>query len=219
MLILKAIPLLLLLALMQNSRAETLQGRKFGVEFNIPRVLSYSKAWKSLSGSFSYFNHRNSTEIAFPWLIAKYGSDDTDASAPSYNDANNSLINKSLDMHYRKFFDNELNGFYFSVFTRLSHFDGSVYAGQSSSTNPSSNLDKPIYYRTTKKLKKLRIGLGVGLGYRLFPKNKRLYWGAGIILGRYIDDTEYDFVNNGGAVTENTPIIIDAELLKFGYAF
>ncbi len=208
--------IILLLSFTQSNTATPLEGRKFGVEFNIPRVLSFSKAWRSLSGSFSYFNHRNNTEIAFPWLIAKYDSDDSDSS--TNNSIDTSLVNKSIDIHYRKFFSDELNGFYFSAFTRLSHFDGHVYNGQNSSLTAPSDIEKPTYIRGTEALSKLRFGLGVGLGYRLFPKNKRLYWGMGIILGRYIDDSNYDFVN-GGPITENTPIIVDAELLKFGYAF
>jgi hypothetical protein len=211
--------IILLLSLTQSNSATPLEGRKFGVEFNIPRMLSYSKAWRSLSGSFSYFNHRNNSEIAFPWLIAKYGSDDSDPTNNNQSNVDTSLVNKSIDMHYRKFFSDELNGFYFSAFTRLSHFDGHVYTDQNSSLAAPSDIEKPTYIRGTEAFKKLRFGLGVGLGYRLFPKNKRLYWGAGIILGRYIDDKEYKFVNDGSPLTENTPIIVDIELLKFGYAF
>ena len=210
--------ILLLLTITQSSYSTPLQGRKFGVEFNIPRVITYSKAWRSLSGSFSYFNHRSNTEIAFPWLLAKYGSDDSSYSTSSIN-ADDSLINKSIDIHYRKFLGDELNGFYMSAFARLSHFDGHVYTGNNSTLPPSSEIDKPNYQRGTEAFKKLRFGLGIGLGYRIFPQNKRLYWGTGIILGRYIDDTEYNFVNDGGPFDESTPIIIDAELLKFGYAF
>ena len=216
----KIITTLLLLTIVQNNYATPIEGRRFGVEFNIPRLLTYNKAWRSLSGSFSYFNHHNNTEIAFPWLVAKYGSDD-DSAANNHNtiDVNDSLTTKSIDMHYRKFYDNQLNGFYMSAFARVAHFDGYVYTHNNSLPAPSSEIDKPSYQRSSKEFKKLRFGLGIGLGYRIFSQNKRLYWGAGMILGRYIDDTDYDLVNDGGFFAENTPIIVDAELLKFGYAF
>jgi len=217
----KIITTLLLLIATQSNYATPIEGRQFGVEFNIPRLLSYNKAWRSLSGSFSYFNHHNNTEIAFPWLLAKFGYNDDDSAANNYNtsDDNDFLTTKSIDMHYRKFYDNQLNGFYMSAFARVTHLDGYVYTHNNSLPTPSSETDKPSYQRNSEKFKKLRFGLGIGLGYRVFSQTNRLYWGTGIILGRYIDDTDYDLVNDGGFFAESPPIIVDAELLKFGYAF
>ncbi|HIO97357.1 MAG TPA: hypothetical protein EYG71_05465 [Leucothrix sp.] len=189
--------------------AEPIQGRKYGVEFNIPRVLIYGKDWKSMSGTFSYFNHNNKTEIAFPWLIAKYGRGDE------------ALLTKSIDIHYRKFLDDELNGFYLSGFARLSNFDGQTYSSGTHTVDTEFGTNQE---RNTEQLSKTRFGVGVGIGIRLFPKNKRMYWGTGLIIGRYLDDKEYNFVNEGsnsapGPFADHTSVIIDVELLKFGYSF
>ncbi len=195
--------------LSQGVLAKPLEGRKYGVEFNIPRLLlSTTPEMKGLSGTFSYFYHFNSTEIALPWLIAKYGADHDEVintKVGSYKEDKTPLVNKSIDLHYRKYISDELNGLYFSGFTRLSHFDGARYID-------GSNIK-------TKRFNKLRIGFGVGIGYRILPNNGRTYWGVGLIVGRYIDNKSYSLVNNGVSATDDSPIIIDAELLKFGYSF
>ncbi len=190
--------------------ATPLEGRKYGVEFNIPRVLTYSEKWKSMSGTFSVFNHNNKTEIAFPWLIAKYGQDDE------------ALLTKSIDIHYRKFLDDELNGLYLSGFARLAHFDGQKYIAdtQETFTHPNGNTTTGP---ATKDESEFRVGVGVGLGLRMFPKHKRMYWGAGLVVGRYFDQGS-DFINRQkdslpGPFSDSSAIILDVELLKFGYAF
>lgn len=203
---------LLCLAFIQSSFATPLEGRKYGFEFNIPRLLLTSPEMKGLSGTFSYFNHNNNTEIAIPWLIAKYGSGKDEyinTKAGRIKEDNTPLLNRSFDIHYRKFIFDKLNGLYLSGFTRFSHFDGARYL------NDSPN----ILNKKTEPFSKLRTGFGVGIGYRVFPENGRTYWGAGVIVGRYIDNKNYSLVNNDGPFEYDSPIIIDAELLKFGFSF
>jgi len=169
-----------------------LEGRKFGVEFNIARLLTYSEDWKSASGTFSYFDHKHNAEIAVPWLITAFK--DTD-----YNNIEIHLDVIDVDLHYRKFLGEELGGFYLSGFGRVSYLNGL--------------LDKEEYYKKTTKF-----GLGVGLGYRFFPKTQRYYWGAGLIVGRYITG-DHEIYREAGFGIEDAPYIVDIELLKFGYAF
>lgn len=185
----------LLLATSSQADSVPLQGRAFGVEFNFLRLLTYSDSWKTASGTFSYFDHSNKVEYAMPWTIQKHGDDSYDGYRDKGLDIN------TLDLHYRKFLGDQMNGFYLSGFTRLAYLDGKVRYEDS-------------YQKTTK------LGLGVGLGYRLFPDNQRFYWGAGLIVGRYIsgnNDVYEQSVDWLGF--DDMPIIIDIEFLKFGYAF
>jgi hypothetical protein len=170
-----------------------LQGRKFGVEFNIARFVTFSDSWRSFSGGFSYFQPDNQVEIAIPWILSLYTND-------RYNGAKTHLDIGSIDIHYRKFLGEEMNGFYLSGFTRATHLNGI--------------LNEEDSYKKT-----MKFGLGVGLGYRLFPKNQRYYWGAGLVVGRYLVGDSYIYSDVGGLGLEDSPYIIDIEFLKFGYAF
>lgn len=193
---------LFLLSTLFQIHAEPLQGRKYGVEFNIPRVLAYSNDWKTMSGTFSYFDHKNKTEIAFPWFLGKYGSGD------------DALLNQSIDIHYRKFVEDRLGGLYLSAFSRLSNFDGAAYTNRESILNTDTG-----YYedQETKNVTNLRFGVGVGIGFRLLPENKRMYWGSSLMIGRYFDSNE-NYTQSWGFFDDGS-FILDAEILKFGYAF
>ncbi len=169
-----------------------LQGKKYGVEFNIPRLLTYSESWKSTSGTFSYFNQEDHVEIALPWHAAFYTDRVEEVDEEHYDVYN-------LDIHYRKFLGEAMDGFYLSGFARLSYLNGL--------------LEYEDRYKKTTKL-----GLGVGLGYRVFPKTQRYYWGVGLVVGRYITG-ENEIYREVGFSIEDAPFIIDIEFLKFGYAF
>ena len=169
-----------------------LEGRKFGVEFNIPRLLTYSDSWKSASGTFSYFDHEERVEIALPWLI----SNQTES---GYAENSRHFDAVNLDIHYRKFLGEKMDGFYLSGFGRLSHLNG-------------------LLETKDKYEKSVKFGLGVGLGYRLFPTSGRYYWGIGLIVGRYVSGENEKYRSIDFAL-EDSPIIVDIEFLKFGYAF
>ena len=195
--IIKKLLLTLLITVSSQADSQPLQGREFGVEFNFPRLLTYSDSWKTASGTFSYFDHINKVEYAMPWTIQKHSNDSYD----SYPHIEKSLDINTLDLHYRKFLGEELNGFYLSGFTRLAHLDGKMRY-------------EDAYQKTTK------LGLGAGLGYRLFPNKQRFYWGAGLIVGRYISgDNDVYEQSVDWLGFDDMPLIIDVEFLKFGYAF
>ena len=188
----KKIVLWFFLALVLHAESLPLEGRKYGVEFNFPRLLTYSDSWKSISGTFSYFDHDEKIEIAVPWLIARhqnrYDSDNYDV--------------KTIDVHYRKFLEDRLSGFYISGFTRLAYIDGRLQ-------------DENMRQKT------LKLGIGVGLGVRILPENSRFYWGFGLYVGRYLGNQneiyktrDFDFL-----IYDDIPIIVDFDFLKFGYAF
>ena len=187
----KKIWMLVLLPLFLQAEKLPLEGRQFGVEFNIPRLLTYSEDWKSASGAFSYFDHTNKVEIAFPWLISKTNDS---GERDTYLDVN------TIDVHYRKFLGEELNGFYFSGIGRLAHLDGKL-------------REENAYQKT------LKFGLGVGLGYRLFPKTNRFYWGTGLVVGRYISSENDIYAHGIDFNFDDQSFFVDLEFLKFGYAF
>lgn len=188
----KKILSLVFLTIFLQADSPRLKGKQYGVEFNIPRLLTYSDSWKSMSGTLSYFNHKDHLEIALPWHLAFYTDSSINSEEEHYDVYN-------LDIHYRKFLGEAMNGFYLSGFTRLSYLNGILE-------------DEDRYKKTTK------LGLGVGLGYRIFPKNKRYYWGVGLIVGRYISG-ENEIYREVGFAIEDAPFILDIEFLKFGYAF
>jgi hypothetical protein len=63
-----------------------------------------------------------------------------------------------------------------------------------------------------------KLGIGVGLGYRIFSY-RGLYWGTSISFGRYLIGKNNKF--SGGFLTydDDNQYILDIELLKFGWAF
>lgn len=176
-------------------RNNPLEGKKYGIEFNVFRLLLVDNF--SLSGSFSFFDPERKTEISIPvyYFIA---------------DSRTATDIFTIDCHYRYFLKNTLNGFYLSAFGRIAKFDGyyDTYEYEKS-------YDE--YYH---KKSITDIGLGVGIGYRIFSY-KGLYWGTSISFGRYLggnDLSRFEFDNNDLFI-ELDKQIINIEFLKFGWAF
>jgi hypothetical protein len=160
--------------------------KHFGVEVNPFYLLILTPGDNSetfLSGTFSYFDHENLVEIAIPLHYMTEESDD--------------YKQFTVDVHYRKFINDFIGGFYYSGFARLAKLEGE--AGNS-------------YIKQTK------FGLGVGIGFRLFHKSG-FYWGASLGLGSYVTGDNDQFVNNLFVVTDDSRLIVDIELFKFGYTF
>ena len=137
-------------------------------------------------------------EVAFPIL---YQSDNDAYGASEFD----------LDCHYRYFLGNNQKGFYASGFIRYSHLHG---------YKDNEYIDNNGIYSTTFTEQSFnRIGLGVGLGVRIFSR-KGLYWGAGMVLGRYLD-SGFQLHNNFNLTLSDAgvPIIIELELFKIGWAF
>ena len=177
-----------------------LQGRKYGVELNLFRLLTIDDESSSFSGTVSYFDHARTAEIALPFLYSsdRYGADD------------GRFTLFTVDAHYRNFLGDTLNGFYVSGFGRLARLHGRTGDGwdwfSSNATRPTATENK--------------FGIGVGIGYRIFSKN-RIYWGTSLSVGRYIFGENDKFYNSNffDIRDEDSQTILDIELLKFGYAF
>lgn len=147
-----------------------------------------SSGEKLISGTISYFDHVNYVEIAVPLHYMKINDSD--------------YRQQTIDIHYRKYANDYIGGFYLSGFARLARLEG----------RSSSNLDGYNY------AKQVKFGLGVGLGAKVFLKNG-IYWGAGLSIGRYITGDNEIFDQDSFLMTDDLPFILDVELFKFGYAF
>ncbi len=191
---------------------DPLKGRKFGVEFNIPRLLVF-KDERALSGGFSIFDHKRNVEYAFP-IFYQNTSDDNYWS--ENGGRNSSLRVTTLDFHYRAFLGDRLNGFYMSAFTRLAHLKGSIACDYSSMpASPPEKSSPDNFVCDSAAGSETKLGVGVGIGFRIFS-SKRIYWGASLSAGRYITGEKHNFEQN--SMDDEAPII-DVEFLKFGWAF
>jgi hypothetical protein len=200
------------------------KNKRFGIELNIPRLftLGGSTDWQSASGAFSYFYHKNNAEISIPWLV-----ESLETGAKEYD---RTLSDQTLALHYRQFLGEELNGVYWSGFVKLAHVKGRErdynYQRPEHALNKSpcygdgcenTTDDTPRYSNPQKSTYKL--GIGIGTGYRFFPKNKPYYWGASLSVGQYITGKHNLYDGGTGVLTADSKHIVDVELLKFGYAF
>lgn len=195
--------------LVRTLKNDPLAGKNFGVEVNIARLL-LAKEVLSFSGSFSMFGVDRDAEIAFPFYYAKTNTEDFDGgSGKSEFD----YMEITQDIHYRYFLGNTQNGFYLSAFGRGAYLDGALGDyGYYPAGDPSGAV--PAVQRDTE----VKLGAGVGLGYRFFSY-KGLYWGAGIVLGRYFLGESEKFRGALFAFDADEDGIIDVEMLKFGWAF
>jgi hypothetical protein len=189
--------LLLLASLSQASAGERFQP---GVELNPFRLL-LGQDVRAISAGFSLFDKAGHAEIAFPLFVSLY-DDDPDGGVykdgGSYGPDRYQVID--LDVHYRRFMTRRVGGFYLSGFLRSSYLRGTLLEGQGETGS------------------EIKLGLGIGMGYRvLFPTN--VYWGMGIITGRYVVGKSEKFAYAPMMVTDDSRYILDIELLKVGWLF
>ena len=175
-----------------------LQGRNYGVELNLFRLLTIQDVSHSISGTVSYFNHARNAEIALPFF---YWSD-------RYGGNEGRFTLYTLDAHYRYFLGDTINGFFVGGFGRLARLHGRTGDGWDVFID---NIAHPYATET-------KFGIGVGVGYRIFSKNG-IYWGTSLSAGRYISGENDKFISANFFGDEDSQTIIDFELLKFGYAF
>ncbi len=171
------------------------ENQSFGVEFNIIRPLLMKNIdINSLSGGINYFDDTRGVEVALPFTYNKILYDNNFRG----NDYDDTSL--TIDLHYRKFFQNEANGFYLGGFGRYAYLEGK------------SNNAKIV--------KQNRFGIGTELGVRLRDKKSSTYLGVSFAVGVYLDKDEANFVNEGSFMDmDRKKYFWDIELLKFGYEF
>jgi len=171
------------------------ENQSFGVEFNVFRpLLMKSIDINSFSGGINYFNDTRGIEIAIPFTYNKILYDN-DFRVNDYDDTG-----LTVDLHYRKFFQNEAKGFYLGGFGRYTYLEGK-------STN-------------AQIVKQHRFGIGTEVGVRIREKNSPVYLGISFALGAYLDNEEVSFAHKGSFMDmDRRKYFWDIELLKFGYEF
>jgi hypothetical protein len=180
---------------MYNETKNTpLSKKKYGIEFNIVRLLLIEKA-VSLSGGFSLFGVNRHAEIAFPMY---YSSPEDPKDLKEW----------TIDCHYRYFLGNTQHGFYLSGFVRYAHLDG--YLGDNTLLFGGETVGE--------KSSENKMGIGVGLGFRKVSY-KGFYWGTSLSIGGYLSGKNDRFYGKYLSYDDDKKIIIDFEFLKFGWAF
>lgn len=177
-----------------ESKTTRLDGKKYGVELNLLRFIFIDDAF-TMSGGFSMFDVNRNAEISFPVYYQNPKSDDD-------------LTEFTLDCHYRYFLNDNQNGFYISGFTRYAYLNGTLNNGYWIDSSTDS------YEKGTEN----KLGLGVGIGVRIFSR-KGFYWGTSLSVGRYIIGESDKFRGDFLGIDDDNEIILDFEILKFGWAF
>jgi hypothetical protein len=175
---------------------DPLANKKAGIEFN-PAYLLLGSANKDvvISGTYSRFDVDRKGELAFPFYYSN-------AKPFALFEDNKRTKLFTLDAVYRRFLGAHQNGFYFSVGTRYAHIKGET---------EDDNYDffgnyEPVMKTTNK------FGVLAGIGYRYFAKSG-FYWGVSLSAGRYLTG------NMHMAGFDGDKVILDIELLKFGFTF
>jgi hypothetical protein len=176
---------------------EPLANKHMGIELNPANLLVASaNDILMLSGGFSLFAVDRHAEIAFPFFYQSGAGKNKDYP----------LTLLTLDAAYRRFLSRHQDGFYLSAGTRYTYIkgeEGSPFLMFTFNTPGGAAI-------TTSKM-----GLYFGIGYRYFSESG-LYWGFSISYGRYFSDDERDIK---GVTLDDSKILFDVELLKFGIAF
>ena len=74
------------------------------------------------------------------------------------------------------------------------------------------------YTITGEKESVFKVGLGIGIGYRIFSY-KGIYWGTSLNVGRYLIGKNEHFYSGFLDINDDATMILDIEFLKFGWAF
>jgi len=177
------------------------RNKTIGLEFNPVRLIAWNSEAKTVSGSVSFFNIFDNAELAFPIYFEK--------SNDEYDTERGDFTLATIDMHYRNFLSSAKKGFYLAGFSRLAYLNGILgddydYFG--------------LENRSNKYGSELKLGIGFGVGYRIFSKSG-WYWGASLSVGRYFIGENDKFVGNLIGYDDDAEMIFDVEFLKFGYAF
>ncbi len=186
----------------------------FGVEINIPRLLTIHDEWQSFSGGFSYFDNSNNVEYAFPIYYHK-------EAVKGYSDGKDEESFTrfiSFDFHYRKFLHKKTEGLYLEGFTRVADISGKtpIYGEQV------GNMPKPMIGWKDDSV--TRIGLGVGVGARSFYNvwGHDMYFGVSLLVGRYLSGSNKNFYTQNMSpisIESSSDNFVDVEFLKIGYLF
>ena len=169
----------------------------WGVEINPIRVLLLGSDYKTFSGTLSHFDNDHGIEISLPLFYEQYTEEYEDKVA--YHSNKNTTLN--IDLHYRRYFTmKQTEGLYLGTFGRYTYLHGQAYEDTEQIT-----------------VNKLGFGTEIGFKYKhIF--NTSLYVGASLMIGAYVLG-QNDQIASFDFALDDSPFILDLELLKIGYEF
>ena len=177
---------------------DPLAKKTFGIEFNPGYfLLATTGNYTVLSGGFSLFAVDRGAEIAFPVFYKDGIASESDP-----------LKLFTIDAIYRRFLGAHQDGLYFSVGLRYAYIDGrgDELGGVSFGILHGDTGDRVV---------QKKLGAHFGIGYRYFTRSG-FYWGASVFYGRYFGADERTV---HGAGLDDSKVLLDVEILKFGFAF
>jgi hypothetical protein len=186
---------------------EPLADKTMGIELD-PAYILYSSAgdYLTIPGTISFFNVSRRAELAFPFFYKNGTSHGNNGASGSNYDIPLTLLN--IDATWRQFIGKHQDGLYFSGGLRYTYIKGVGGNGVDLGIF-SINFGRGVPLTVSK------IGAHFGLGYRVFTKSG-FYWGTSLIIGRYFSNDTRDVQD---VTLDDSKLIFDMELLKFGFAF
>jgi hypothetical protein len=184
---------------------DPLADKRWGIEISPLRLIDWHEGEDEerdeFAGTISYFPANQRAEIAFPFFLGNLQDKSEDEH----------LKSRTIDAHYRYFLGRSRAGMYLAGFGRLAFLSGTlgddIFDANEVDENGHNKEDK-----TTK------FGLGIGIGQRFFSPSG-LYWGWSVILGRYISGESNRYAGDFFILDDDEKVILDAELMKVGWAF
>jgi hypothetical protein len=142
----------------------------------------------------SYFDRVKNSEL---FATVMYYSDDI-----YEKDYNEDTAQKEihLSLHYRKFFKEQVSGFYYGGFARYSYLEGKI--------KNKHQIEKQS-----------KVGLGAEVGYTSFGllNYPTLYWNVGIGLGPYLNGDHEIYEDDD--LLGHFPLAVHMDLLRIGLVF
>lgn len=186
---------------------EPLENKTMGIELD-PAYLLYSTAgdFFTVPATVSFFNVSRKAELAFPIFYQSGTRRENGGAGSGGYDVPLTLFN--LDATWRQFIGKHQNGLYFSGGLRYTYIKGITGNG----------VDLGIIsigFGGGTPVTVSKVGMHFGLGYRVFAKSG-FYWGVSLVFGRYFSNDTRDVRE---VALDDSKVIFDVELLKFGYAF
>ena len=142
----------------------------------------------------SYFDRYTNSEVFGSYM------DFSDDEYDDNYDPNKKESEQHLSLHYRRFFKEQIGGFYYGAFARLSKLEGKL---------------KNEHSRATQT----KFGIGGEIGYTSFNllNYPSLYWGAGLGLGAYLSG-KHDLFERDDLLGD-MPVVLHLDILRVGYVF
>lgn len=182
---------------LKENKKDPLAGKKFGIEINPFELTDVDNGYRIAAGT-SFFNLLSWAEIAVPVLFERLSDE--------------KITQFFLGAHYRHFLNKPRNGLYISgmIENHLIHYKYDKLVSDTSKTTKSEGEINA------------RFGVGLGFGYRYFTPFG-LYWGASISVGSYTwKASEFKRERYGEGFLSrklDTPLLLDIEVFKVGWAF